>query len=125
MKKKNKGLIITLIIILVVSVLVGLSVMGIWLYNMLTDNMHQQMGISKENDETEMNAEVFQSDFLQVNDFSNTVVTDTETAKQALTDMQAQIGFTAVDAEFAEPVLSETPYYNFYRFSQMYSGYPD
>ena len=66
MKKKNKGLIITLIIILVVSVLVGLSVMGIWLYNMLTDNMHQQMGISKENDETEMNAEVFQSDFLHI-----------------------------------------------------------
>lgn len=62
--------------------------------------------------------------YLQVFEYTDIRVSDKNSAYQALRDMQAQIGFSDAENEFAEPVISETPYYTFYRFDQMYGGYP-
>ena len=50
-------------------------------------------------------------------------VTNGQTAKDALIDMQDEIGFESID-EFASPLESTTDFYTFYRFDQLYQGIP-
>ncbi len=61
--------------------------------------------------------------FVQLTEYSDVLVLDEESAKEALLDMRDSIGFATMD-EFCDPVKKETNFYTYYEFLQSCNGVP-
>lgn len=81
------------------------------------------MGLPFDEKENTTYGETKEVAFLNLANYSKRNVTDEQSAKQALIDMQEDIGFKSID-EFAVPLVSVTDTYTFYRFDQLYQGIP-
>ena len=75
--------------------------------------------LGNQEDEVENAGEQFQL----LTEFSDVLVVDEESAKDALLDMQEEIGF-ASDSEWGTAMKQTTPVYQYYRFEQFYEGKP-
>lgn len=117
-QKQKKGCVVPILIVLLLLILIGAAI-GCLKWTGILDGI----GLMITGKENAVHGETKEVTFLNLAHCSERQVTDEQSAKEALLDMQDQIGFERID-EFSEPVKSVVDDYTFYKFNQLYQGIP-